>query len=200
MTTKKELIEQSELAFDFIQKLYLEVSYLIKEIEVILNDEVEEFVIGKPGGYAVSSKSSSGLESKYVKLWLLRKFAVFFVPQESTEKKGGQLITKINKDLKVIYLRFKLNDTALKEPEIIMGVLHDIETKNKWEKFEHLMGFFEYNDEKVFKDINNIQYEDATVSLKGKLHKVNLFELNDSQAIKSKLVEPTLALYRVYTG
>ena len=77
-----------------------------------------------------------------------------------------------------------------------MGVLHDIETKNKWEKFEYLMGFFEYNDEKVFKDINNIQYEDAAVSLKGKLHKVNLFELNDSQAIKSKLVESALAFYR----
>ena len=196
MTTKKELIEQSNLAFDFIQKLYLEVSYLIKEIEVILNDEVEEFVIGKPGGYGINSKRSSGLESNYVKLWLLRKFAVFFVPQESTEKKGGQLITPINKELKVVYLRFKLNGTNIKEPEIIMGVLHDIETKNKWKKFEYLMGFFEYNDEKVFKDINNIQYEDAAVSLKGKLHKVNLFELNDSQAIKSKLVDPALAFYR----
>ena len=196
MITKKELIEQNNLAFDFIQKLYLEVSYLIKEIEANLNDEVEEFVIGKPGGYGINSKRSAGLESNYVKLWLLRKFAVFFVPQESTEKKGGQLITPINKDLKVIYLRFMLNGTNIKEPEIIMGVLHDIKTKNKWEKFEHLMGFFEYNDEKVFKDINNIQYEDAAVSLKGKLHKVNLFDLNDSQAIKSKLVDPALAFYR----
>lgn len=58
------------------------------------------------------------------------------------------------------------------------------------------MGFFENNDEKVFSDINNIQYNDATVSLKGKLHKVNLFELNDSQAIKSKLVDPALIFYR----
>jgi len=196
MTTKNELIEQSNLAFDFIQKLYLEVSYLIKEIEANLNDEVEEFVIGKPGGYGINSKRSAGLESNLVKLWLLRKFAVFFVPQESTEKKGGQLITPINKDLKVIYLRFKLNGPDIKEPEVIMGVLHDIETKNKWGKFEFLMGFFEYKDDKVFKDINNIQYEDAAVSLKGKLHKVNLFDLNDSKAIKSKLVDPALVFYR----
>jgi len=33
---KSEVIHQTTLAFDFIQKLYLEVSYLIKEIEGIL--------------------------------------------------------------------------------------------------------------------------------------------------------------------
>ena len=33
MPTKSELTEQTELAFDFILKLYLETSYLIKEVE-----------------------------------------------------------------------------------------------------------------------------------------------------------------------
>jgi len=196
MTTKKELIEQSNLAFDFIQKLYLDVSYLIKEIEAILNDEVEEFIIGKPGGYGINAKGSRGLESNFVKLWLLRKFAVFFVPVEITEKKGGQLITQLTKELKVLYLRVTLNGEDSKEPEVLMGVLGDIETKNDWGKFEHIMGYLEYYDEKAFKDIKNIDYEDKTISLKGKLHKVNLFDLNDSKTIKSKLVEPALALYR----
>ncbi len=196
MTTKKELIEQSNLAFDFIQKLYLEVSYLIKEIEAILNDEIEEFIIGKPGGYGINAKGSRSLESNFVKLWLLRKFAVFFVPEEITEKKGGQLITQLTKELKVLYLRGTLNGEDSKEPEVLMGVLGDIETKNDWGKFEHIMGYLEYYDEKAFKDIKNIDYDDKTICLKGKLHKVNLFDLNDSKAIKSKLVEPALALYR----
>ena len=34
---KQELIEQTRNSFDFLQKLYLEVSYLIKEIEGQLN-------------------------------------------------------------------------------------------------------------------------------------------------------------------
>ncbi len=196
MTTKRELIEQSNLAFDFIQKLFLEVSYLIKEIEVILNEEAEEFVIGKPNGYQITSRSSSGLDSNFVKLWLLRKFAVFFVPQDFTEGKTAQTITPITSGLKVIYLKFKLNGEDVKEPEVIMGVLHDIEAKNKWKKYEHIMAYLEYKDAKMLKDIKNINYEDTAFRLKGKLHKVNLFELNDSKAIKSKLVDPALALYR----
>ena len=196
MVTKKEIIEQSNLAFDFIQKLYLEVSYLIKDVEVILNSEVEEFIIGKPSGYGINTKSSTGLEAKFVQFWLLRKLAVFFVPQEFNEKKSGQFITPLHKNLKILYLRFKLNGDDIKEPEVLMGVLHGIEVKNKWTKFEYLMGFFEYRDDRIFKDINNIQFEDATVKLKGKLHKVNLFDLKDSQTIKSKLVDPALAIYR----
>ena len=55
MNNKNDLIEQTYLAFDFIQKLYLEVSYLIKEIEGNLQEEKEKFIIGKPGGgYAIT--------------------------------------------------------------------------------------------------------------------------------------------------
>jgi len=39
------LIEQTKLAFDFIQKLFLEVSYMIKEAEAIYREEPEEFVV-----------------------------------------------------------------------------------------------------------------------------------------------------------
>jgi hypothetical protein len=59
---KKGLIEQTRLAFDFIQKLYLEASYLVKEIEGQLAEEEEQFVFGRSGGYAVTARSSTGLE------------------------------------------------------------------------------------------------------------------------------------------
>ena len=81
MVDKTHLMEQTNLAFDFIQKLYLEVSYLIKEIEGILHEEEEKFIIGRPSGYGISARSSTGLESNNVGLWLLREFAVFFIPK-----------------------------------------------------------------------------------------------------------------------
>jgi len=201
MTDKNEIIEQTNLAFDFVQKLYLEVSYLIKEIEGILREEEEKFVIGKPGGYSVTARSSTGLESINVNLWLLRKFAVFFVPEDKTERKGGQAITKIDENLKVLYLRVLLNDRSVNEPTLYSGVLYNIDKKPKanWiGKFENMMGHFEYNDEKIFKDVAKIDYEDAYIKIKGELIKNNLFEINDSETILEKIIKPSLELYRRY--
>jgi len=199
MTDKSEIIEQTNLAFDFIQKLYLEVSYLIKEIEGILREEEEKFIIGKPGGYSVTARSSTGLESVNVNLWLLRKFAVFFVPEDKAERKGGQAITKIDENLKVLYLRILLNDRSVNEPTLYSGVLYNIHKKPKanWIlKFENMMGHFEYNDDKIFKDVAKIDYEDAYIKIEGELIKNNLFEINDSETILKKIIKPSIELYR----
>lgn len=91
MAEKQELIEQTNLAFDYLQKLFLEVSYLIKEAEAMYRKE--NIVIGKPGGYAISVRKSQGLESANVDMWLYKKFAVFFVHEVETETKGGQRTT-----------------------------------------------------------------------------------------------------------
>lgn len=69
--------------------------------------------------------------------------------------------------------------------------------KQKWfNKFEYFMGHIQYNDNKIFKNPENITYEDATVSFKGKLIKNNLYDINDSKTIYDKLVKPSLLLYR----
>ncbi len=162
MTQKEEIIRQTALAFDFIQKLYLEVSYLIKEIEGTLQEEEEKFIIGRPAGYGISARSSTGLESNNVNLWLLKKFAVFFVPEERTKLERGQTITELSKDLKVLYLRIVLNDINIDEPTIYSGVLYNIQKKPqaKWvSKFESIMGHIEYNDDKIFKKPQEIDYE-----------------------------------------
>jgi hypothetical protein len=196
METKNELIEQSNLAFDFIQKLYLETSYLIKEVESILSEEPEEFIIGKPGGYGVTSRGSSGLESNYVKQWIMRKFAVFFAPKDKTESKAGQIITPITKDLKILYMRIVLNDESEKEPKILIGIIYDINTKKGWEKFEQLMGHIEYYEHKIFKNPSSVSYEDTYISFKGEFIKRDLFDITDSSLINSKIIQSGLSIYR----
>ena len=201
MNNRNELIEQANLAFDLIQRLYLEVSYLIKEVEAMLSEQPEDFVIGKPGGYAISARKSSGLEASNVNLWLYRKFAVFFVPKDKTEVKGGQLSTRIDDALKVIYLRTVLQDKNVSEPTIYSGVLHSIQNKGKAKyitKFEHLMGYFEYDDYTIFKNPEKIEYEDASIAVKGELVRSNLFEINNSEAIQEQIVKPSLELYHRY--
>ena len=61
----KDIVMQTKNAFDFVQKLFFEVSYLIKEIEGMVQQETEEFVIVKPSGYHVTTRTSTGLEPIY---------------------------------------------------------------------------------------------------------------------------------------
>jgi hypothetical protein len=199
MNSKNELIKQNNLAFDFIEKLYLESSYLVKELAGNLNEEEENFLIGKPGGYGITTSTSKGLEPNNVKSWLLRKFSVFFVAEESTELKGGVTVTRIDNDLKVLYLRIIFYDKNIKYPTIFSGALYGIERKNNgsWiKKFEQIMGHIEYNDDKFFRDINRIKYEDRYIKVQGELIQNNLFDINDSSTIVNKIVKPSLELYR----
>ena len=199
MKSKSEIVEQTRLAFDFIQKLYLETSYLVKEIEGILNEENEKFIIGRPSGYGITSKSSTGLEAKHVPSWLLRKFAVFFVEEDITEIKGGTTNTKLSESLKVIYLRLLLDDPNVQAPTIYSGVFYDIEKNpgnSRFTKFEHFMTYLEYRDAKVFINPLKIDHEGSYLSIKGKFIANNLYDINDSEGIRKLIIQPTLKLYR----
>lgn len=199
MTDKSHVIEQTNLAFDFIEKLYLEISYLIKEVEGILREQEEKFIIGRPSGYGVTARSSTGLESNNVSLWLMKNLAVFFVPEEKTKIEKGQTITNIGEDLKVLYLRIVLNSKDIHEPTVYSGIIYDIKTKPqaKWiKKFEHVMSHMGYNNDKIFKDIQKIDYEDAYIRIRGELIKSSLFSINDSKTIVRKIITPSLDLYR----
>ena len=97
-----DLIEQTTNAFDFVQKLYFEISYLIKEIEGQLQQEPEIFLIGRPTGYAVTTKTSTGLEPVNVEQWLSKSFTVFFCPDNLTKINRGYTITRFRDDLKLL--------------------------------------------------------------------------------------------------
>lgn len=195
---KKELISQTKLAFEFIQKLYLEVSYLIKEVEGLLAQEEEEFIIGRPSGYAVATRNSAGLDPINVNLWLYRKLSVFFVPKSSTKTFKGQTITHLGEKHKILYLRAVLDDKNIREPIIYFGVLQNFEKKRKgWpEKIEQVMAHIEYNETKVFDGGKDIDYEDAYITFKGNLVSANLYDINSSQEIAEKLIMPGLNIFR----
>ena len=125
MIDKSGIIEQTNLAFDFIHKLNLEVSYLIKEVEAMLSEEEEKFIIGKPSGYGISARSSTGLESNNVSLWVVRRFAVSFIAEHETTLQRGQTVTALHDNLKILYLRFVLNGKDITEPVVYAGVLRD---------------------------------------------------------------------------
>jgi len=201
MTDKSEIVKQNNLAFNFVEKLYLESSYLIKEIAGILNEEEEKFEIGKPIGYGISTRSSTGLEPNNVRLWLLKKFSVFFAPKDKIKNDKGISITKIDENLKVLYLRIVLIDKNIKEPTVYFGILYNIQKKleaKRITKFEQVMGMLESNDYKVFENIDKINYQNVYIKIQGKLVKKSLFEITDSDTIVKKIIKPSLELYRKY--
>lgn len=199
MGNNKEIIQQTKLAYDFLQKLYFEVSYLIKEVEGLLGEKPEEFIIGRPSGYGINTRSSTGLESNNVYLWLIRKLAVFFVPKATTEVLSGMTNTKFSKELKVIYLRIIMDEREIPEPVIYAGILYNFEKKedkSRMQKFENAMGHLEYNENKLFKMPGNDEYEDNYLKFKLNMFEVKLFDLNSGDDVAKKLVEPLVKLYR----
>jgi hypothetical protein len=197
MENKEQIVEQCRLAFIFVQKLYMEVSYFIKEVEGLLLEE--GFVIGKPSGYQISSRGSSGLEPYGVNMWLLKKLAVFFAPDDKIKLDRGQTTLSVERPAEVVYLRIVLHDDKLAEPTVYAGVLYDVQRcpNTKWpSKFEQAMQHIEYNDTKIFKgDMQHLDYRDRRIMFKGHLLSIPLFEVNDSDTILGSIVRPCLALY-----
>jgi len=195
----KELKEQVKLAFEYIDKLYLEISFLIKELEGILSNEDEEFVIVKPSGYKITTKGSTGLESNNVSMWLIKKIAVAFVSKVDTKINKGTTVTDFTKNLKVVYVRFVLDDKDINEPTVYFGILHSIvlKQKDKWiKKFENLISHIEYAGDKFFGDNKNINYSDNIITVKGDMSKCHLLDLNDNNKINKEIIQPLLKMYR----
>ena len=191
-----ELVKQTKNAFDFIEKLYFEVSYLIKEIEGLLQQEDEAFVIGRPSGYGVTTRSSTGLEPGNVSLWLTKMFTVFFCPENMTKINGGQTNTAFQEELKVIVIRILLGDKDIDQPKINFGCLSEIKSKRQdQKKFEHLMFEFAYNSDKIFNGSSN-QYEDSYCSFKKIFLSEDLYSINSSEDIVAKIIQPVLKIYR----
>lgn len=192
---KSELINQTQLAFDLIHKLHLEVSYLIKEMEGLLSEEDEHFMIGRPSGYQVTARSSSGLEPYLINFWIMRKMSVFFVSEKFCQVSRGQTITDFSNNLRVIYVRIALVDKEISQPTLHAGVLYEFE-KSKFNKFEKLMGHLEYAEAKVFNMGDKINYEDSYIAFKGDMFRVNLYDIHSSEEIVGKVINPALEIYR----
>lgn len=193
------LAEQTNNAFEFVRKLYLEISYLIKETETLLHEENEEFVIGKPSGYSVTTRTSAGLEPINVDLWLNKTFTVFFCSQSATGINAGQgqTVTHFTEDLKLILLHIKLIEKGMAEPQIFFGTIKDIKCKNPAydKKFEKLMWLFAARGEKIF-NTSTTEYEDTYISFTSDFAVRHLYDIKSSADIKNMIVEPALESYR----
>jgi hypothetical protein len=195
MTQNLEM--QTRNALSFVQKLYFEISYLIKEVEGLLHLEEEEFVIGRPSGYAVTSGKSTGLEPANVESWLSKAFTVFFVSDKETKLQSGMTITPFHNQLRLLLLDIELEGKKNKTPRIMAGVLYDIRSKrDNYTKFEHMMSEFIYSRDRVFASVPELSYEDSYLSMKGNLFNLPLFSVQTSEDISQKIVEPMLAQYR----
>lgn len=193
----KDVIKQTKNAFDFVQKLFFEISYLIKEMEGMVREEEEKFIIVRPSGYHVSTRTSTGLEPIYVENWLPKVFAVSFVPEEMTKIQAGQSITKLEEDPKLLLIYIEVMGRELTQPKITFGTVYNIKSKRKqYYKFEHFMTSFIYSGKKIFQNISNINYEDTYFSFKGKFKQINLFSIENSNDIRKKIVEPIIKLFR----
>lgn len=191
------LAEQTKNAFEFIEKLYLEVSYLIKEIEGLLGQEEEKFLIIRPTGYEVKTRTSTGLDTSNVKYWLSKDLTVFFCPEQYIEPKAGQTITEFNRELKIIVIHIKFAGRDIAEPRLIFGHIENIINKRKKDvKFENLTWVFAYNEEKIFRHIDVNKYEDNCCAFTKKLNEIPLYSINDSESVMKKIIEPVVNRYR----
>jgi len=191
-------------AFDFIQRLYDETATLVHEIEGLLNDEPECFMIGRPSGYGISTRGSTGLEQQNVNRWLTKRFAVFFVPEQIHKVQAGQTVTPLPTE-NVMYIRFLLDGYSsftfggnpIGAPSLLFGVFHEASCPNgKKKKFEKLMGDFEYLETKLLRGLPKVELNEASVKVSGTLQIVPLLTLTDSKAVNDKVVQPLVKQWR----
>jgi len=198
---KKQMNEQANRAMEFIEKLYFEISYLIKEIEGLLKREDEEFVIGRPRGYGITVGSSTGLD--YADWWWYKKFSVFFVPKDKTKTLGlgGKTKTSFLKDLKIIYFIVILSDKDISSPKVAIGTLYNINCKSAehYKKFEDATVNYLNSICDLAMNYPNFSdgaYEDKYMKFKGRFMVKDLFDINNTQDIQKKLMSPILKQYR----
>lgn len=190
----KKIEDQTKDAMEYIDRLFYEISYLIKEIEGQLLKH--NFFIGQVNGYQVTSRTSSGLDSTYIQYWMPKTFTVFFNEKKNHEKRGGQTFTKFKRMLKLPLIHIDLSNSISKRPMLYFGVIYNILPKGKgWSKWEHAMTKFSYEYNSIFENPSNVNFSDNYISFKGEFKSIPLFTINDSQHIDSKIINPLVNMY-----
>ncbi len=191
-----DIATQTINALAFVKKLHFEISFFIKEIEGLLLEEKERFKILKPAGYSVTSRTSSGLDSGGVELWMPKDFTVFFCTEEFTDSDKGITITEFQEGLKILFIHIRLSNHKIEEPKIFFGVLYDIKPKkDDTKKFEKIAWVFSYFASKVLSQKQKINFEDNYSSFKGKYLQKKLLSIQSSSDIKKRILEPLLEIF-----
>jgi len=195
MPTPKQLAASTQNAFDFLQRLHLEVSYLIREVEEQLKQADPEFVQMKGAGYAVSTSRSSGLEPHNVKQWMSRTLTVGYCPKKVHTKQGTPL--PITARTRVLILHIVLHDADKNAPKVWFGRMTAAKGKKGQADFEKLLSKYSQQSEGLFTAVpksRKIRIDDSTCVMEGKFRSVDLFTVKKSKDVTRLIVEPMLAL------
>ena len=200
MPTPRQLAASTRNAHEFLQRLHLEVSYLIREVEGQLGQEDDEFVQLTAGGYAMITSTSSGLDPDNVKLWMPRTFTAAFGPRAKTEMEGIYTTTQLpaNAQKRLLILHVVLADTNESTPRVWFGKLTKAQAKKaNIIKFEQLTSKFARYSERIFSNVSRAgkaRWEDSQCALEGKFLHVDLFDIKSSKDVRKRIVDPLLAL------
>lgn len=158
----------------------------------------ENFVIGRPSGYGVTSGKSTGLEPANVESWLGKTFTVFFASKEDCDTSRAQTVTEFKDSLKLLFLDIVLESKKSYKPSISCGVLFDLKSKKPDNvKFEQAMNHvFFYNRDKIVIAGDDLTYNDSYLSFQGKVMTLPLFTVQSSEDVEQKIVQPMLTAYR----
>ncbi len=188
------LAAQLNLAQDLLIKFFNETATLIKEVEGQLKRLPEEFVMLQTTGYGVITIGSAGIE--FPDLWLSPYFGVVFAPSKFVEKDKRGTKTKQQPPLKVVFMKIVLRDDNIKEPEMWLGVLNDIEFHASYAKFEKVLSHLFYSlikYEKKWQDKRGPFVIESTESkwlkFKGKLIRLDLLSLTNSEDVSNKIIK-----------
>jgi len=125
------IVTQTRNALNFVRKLHIEISYLIKEIEGLLLEEDERFLLLKPGGYQIVARTSNGLDSSGVDLWMPKDISAFFCPEGYIDLIKSTTTTKPKDNLRIILFHILLIDNDISEPKIFYGFFDQIKLKRE---------------------------------------------------------------------
>ena len=195
---KIQMNEQTKSGFDFVEKLYSECAYLVKEIEDLLQKQEEKFKIGKQRGYQISASGSLALKNP--DQWMYKKLCAYFVPASLTKEVGGRTETSFGKDLKIIYLLIILSEERLKTPQIAIGVLSEF--KKLTRRIPRVEYFVIPYMEKIWDWIKvhgsskKKQYKDSQLEFDTKFVIRDLFDINSVQDVEKKLINPAMRFFR----
>jgi hypothetical protein len=195
---KALLAEQTTAAFDYLERLYTETTFLIKELEGHLKQEKEEFLIGRGKGYSVNAYSSTSLAS--TEWWLYKKLSVFYAPKEHVVSTGRGTSTALKNGLKIVYLKILYREATIRTPKVLLGVISQIESANQtYKRMEDVITPFFDNLlkwEKGESAMRERSFKDGYLAFQEKYFVRDLFDINSSNDVQEKLLKPVLVLYR----
>ena len=125
-------------------------------------------------------------------------------PESAFKSQRAQTVTPLPTE-NGMYIRFLLDGYSsftfggnpIGAPSLLFGVLHEASCPNgKKNKFEKLMGDFEYLETKLLRGLPKVELNEASVKVSGTLQIVPLLTLTDSKAVNDKVVQPLVKQWR----